>query len=182
MGVGLAGQGDTQAEPRPRRWRRVILLVLGVLVALMLLAVAVVVIFRDQLAGAAGLAFRPDPQLEAAVEQAFEDAEGDDVVVLADVTDFEWDAVGVFHPYYPHESIVDQMGVPVPRGATNNLQNFESYCLLVFRDGDRVAGWTTVQRGVAECWPGEADGVYSPDEARFAADALTPVPSAVTRD
>jgi hypothetical protein len=127
------------------------------------------------------LASRPDRDLQAAVEQAFEQAEGDAVVVLADVTQFGWDAVGVFHPYYPHDGIVGQIGVPVPRGATNNLQNFEGSCLLVFRDGDRMAGWTTMQRGVAECWPGEADSVYSPHEARFAADALRPVSSAAAR-
>lgn len=182
MAAGIAERDEAGAEQRPPRWRRVALLVLVAMVGLVLVAAAVVFIFRDQLAGAAGLAFRPDPQLEAAVERAFEDAEGDDVVVLADVTDFAWDAVGVFHPYYPHESIVEQMGVSVPRGATNNLQNFEGYCLLVFREGDHVAGWTTVNRGVAECWPGESDGVYSPDEARFAADALSPVPSTTTRD
>jgi hypothetical protein len=28
----------------------------------------------------------------------------------------------VFHPYYPHDEVVEEMGVRVPRAVTNNTQ------------------------------------------------------------
>lgn len=138
---------------------------------LALVAAVVLLLFGEELAGWAGLALRGDPERQAAIEAAFEEAEGDDVVVLADVTDFTWDAVGVFHPYFPHDAVVEEMGVRVPQAATNNTQ-LDDRCLLVFRGDDRMVGWTTVNRTVAECLPDEGTGVHSPDEARFVADSF----------
>ncbi len=96
------------------------------------------------------------------------------MVVLEDATDFTWDAVGVLHPYYRHESVVEDMGVRAPRAVTNNTQ-WDHHGLLVFRRGDRMVQWSTVHRAVAECWPGESTGVHTPAEARFAADAFRPI-------
>jgi hypothetical protein len=84
--------------------------------------------------------------------------------------------VGVFHPYYTHDEVVEEMGVRVPRAVTNNTQ-WDDRCLLVFRGGDRMVGWVTVSRTVAECWPDEGTGMHSPEEARFEADSLRPTAS-----
>jgi hypothetical protein len=74
---------------------------------------------------------------------------------------------------YSHDGVVDEMGVRVPRGVTNNTQ-LESYCLLVFRGGDRMVAWTLVSRNVAECSVDDGTGVHSADEARFGADTFRP--------
>ena len=177
MGTTTDEQHEKGSTPRPRRWRRAVAWVLGALVGLVLLGVVAVLPFEEQLVmavgGASGLPVRPDPELQTAIEVTFEEAEGDDVVVLSEVTDFDWDAVGVFHPYYSHDGVVDEMGVRVPRGVTNNTQ-LESYCLLVFRGGDRMVGWTLVSRNVAECSTDGGTGVHSADEARFGADTFRP--------
>jgi hypothetical protein len=177
VGTTTDDRHEMAGTPRPRRWRRVVALVMGALVGLVLLAVVAVVLFEEQLVLAVGgvseLPVRPDPELQTVIEARFEEAEGDDVVVLADVTDFDWDAVGVFHPYYSHDGVVDEMGVRVPRGVTNNTQ-LESYCLLVFRGGDRMVAWTSVSRNVAECSVDGGTGVHSAAEARFGAGTFRP--------
>lgn len=173
MRSGTAERYGTDTTSRPRRWRRVMMQIITASVGLVVLAVVVLLLFGEQFAGWAGLPLRPDPELQDAIESAFERAEGDDMVVFADVTDFEWDAVGVFHPYFTHDGVVEEMGVHVPHVVTNNTQ-LEGHCLLVFRRDDRMVGWTTVRRNVAECRPDEGTGVHSRDEARFVADSFEP--------
>jgi hypothetical protein len=150
---------------------------MGGLVGLVLMVVVAVLLFEEQLVmaagGVSGLPVRPDPELQTVIEATFEEAEGDDVVVLSDVTDFDWDVAGVFHPYYSHDAVVEEMGVRVPRGVTNNTQ-LESYCLLVFRGEDRMVAWTSVSRNVAECSVDGGTGVHSADGARFEADTFRP--------
>ncbi|MFA9444593.1 hypothetical protein [Egicoccus sp. AB-alg6-2] len=179
MGTETAERDETGITPW-RRWRRVLFLVLGALVGLALVVVVAFLLFEDQLVmavgGASGAPVRPEPELQTAIEAAFEEAEGDDVVVLTDVIRFDWDIVGVFGPYTPHEKVVEQMGVRVPRGVTNNTA-LESSCLLVFRGGDRMVAWTTVGRNAAEGFGDEVTGVHSSDEARFEADSFMPVTS-----
>ena len=153
------------------------------LAGLVVLATCTTLVFGEQLlaaaGGATGLPLRAEADLKAAIESAFERAEGDDVVVLADVTDFAWDAVGVFHDYYPRERVLEEMGIRVPRGVTNNTV-LEGNCLLVFRRGNRMVEWTSVSAYVAECWPHDrsGSGVYTPHEARFGADSFEPVATA----
>jgi hypothetical protein len=177
VGTTTDDRHEVDSTPRPRRWRRVVALVMGGLVGLVLLAGVAVLLFEEQLVmvagGASGLPVRPDPELQTAIETTFDEAEGDDVVVLSDVTDFDWDAVGVFHPYYSHDEVVDEMGVRVPRGVTNITQ-LESYCLLVFGAEDRMVAWTSVSRNVAECSADGGTGVHPADEARFGADTFRP--------
>ena len=156
-----------------RRPRRVWPYAAGAAAVFLLLCAGFVALFADDMMDSLG-GFRPaDRQLESAVGGAFADAHHDDVIVLGDVTDFEWDAVGVFSPYYPHDDIVDEMGVDVPAAVTNHLQ-YESHCLLVFREDARMVAWTIVSRRVASC-DFEATGPFTPAEARFRGDALVPV-------
>jgi hypothetical protein len=172
---GIAEQEKSRPAPEQRRSRAVVLVLAGLLVASL-----VALVLREQVANHLGLA---DRGLQTAVESAFEQAEGDAVVVLEDVTEFEWDAVGVFHPYYPPDAIAEEMGVPIPRAVTNQVQSQDTYCLLVFRRGDAMVGWTVLHRDVATCWPEDAGpGPYPPSEARFAADSFTPLGPALARD
>jgi hypothetical protein len=175
--TGIAEQETSGPAPASRRRPRAVVLVLaGLLVA----ALVAMLVLREQVADHLGLA---DRGLQSAVEAAFEQAESDEVVVLEDVTGFEWDAVGVFHPYYPHDAIVEEMGVPVPRAVTNRVQSQDTHCLLVFRSGDAMVGWTALHRDVATCWPEDAGpGPYAPSEARFAAESFTPAGPAAARD
>ena|SRR3712207_4669493 len=113
----------------------------------------------------------PDKRLQQEVHALFEEAEHDETVVLADATAFQWDAVGVFAPYYPADAIEEDMGVAVPRSVTNWTQ-YDSHCLLVFRAGDRVAGWTRVETKVAQCADELSGRVYSDGEARFQGNAF----------
>jgi hypothetical protein len=162
----------TSTEQRPPR-RRGVRWVLGSLAGLVLLAAVTLGTLGETPGGLLGLPVAPERSLEAAIHDRFAGAGAGDIVVLSDVTDIEWDEVGVFGPYYPHDAVVEVMGVRVPRGATSNL-HYDERCLLVFRRGDRVAAWTVVSRDVADC-TGEASGqLYTPDHARFSGDRLYP--------
>jgi hypothetical protein len=142
-------------------------------VAAALLGLAVSYASGGTIGGMLGLPLAPERHLEAAVHDAFAAAGPEDVVVLHEVTDLRWDAVGVFGPYTPHETVVATTGVRLSQGASANL-HYDERCLLVFRHEDRLAGWTVVSRDVADC-AGEASGqVYTADEARFRGDALRP--------
>jgi hypothetical protein len=70
----------------------------------------------ESLGGLAGLPVAPERQLEDAVPDRFAAAGPGDLVVLTEVTAFEWDVVGVFGPYFPHEDVVERMEVRVPQG------------------------------------------------------------------
>jgi hypothetical protein len=160
----------TAGPPRRRRWLVWLAVAAGTALGLVVLAAL--------LAGPAlvwlGAAWRaPEPTLERDVRALFERAEPGEGVVLAEATPFAWDRVGVFGPYTPPETVRDAMGVRVPRGATNALGATEGFCLLVFAAGNRRAGWTLVERDVADCI--ESSGQVLPRErARFRGDALVP--------
>lgn len=139
------------------------------------LTAAGVMILAWFLTGEFGGGAYPDEALEQEVHALFAQAEPGEVVVLADATDFEWDAVGVFGPYHPREGILEKIEVDVPVSVTN-WTDFEGSCLLVFRAGDRMAAWTLVERDVADC-SGRSNGrVFNRDQARFRAGSFSPAP------
>jgi hypothetical protein len=164
----------TTSPPRRRR----LLVWLAVAAAVVLSLALTAVVMAGPVLVWLGVAVKtPEPTLERKVHLLFARADADDVVLLVDAAPFAWDRVGVFGPYVPTDTVRDSMGVRVPRGATNALSAFESYCLLVFAAGDRRTGWTLLDRNVADCL--ESSGAVVPrDEARFRGDSLTPVPAA----
>jgi hypothetical protein len=158
---------------RGRRSRRHLAIGLASVAVLGALASLAMLVFPGAIGGYAGLPVAPEPDLEAAVHELFVDADASEGVVLADATDFDWEVVGVFGPYTPHDTIVEDMGVRVPKGASNNLL-YDERCLLVFRRGDRIAAWTVVARDVAECADDASRRLYSAERARFGGDRLAP--------
>lgn len=162
------GNHALQLERDTRRPPRRLLWVLGVAVGTTVLVVMPWLLTADLGGGEMG-----EERLEQDVRALFQEADHGDVVTLADATDFEWDAVGVFGPYYPADAINEDMGIAVPRSVSNWSQ-YESHCLLVFRAGDKVAGWTRVERSVAECADDLSGRVYPAEEARFRGDAFAP--------
>lgn len=162
------GQG-APGDDRRARWSRRLWWTAGVAAVFVVLAIVTV---PDLLDGILGGGAAPDERLEQDVRDLFADAGPGDRVALSDATGFAWDAVGVFGPYHPHEAIVDEMDVDVPKSVTN-WTVYDTHCLLVFRTGDRMTAWTLVERTVAEC-SGELSGRVHSDDVRFEGDAFAP--------
>ena len=143
-----------------------VLAVIGVVAVLLVIATWVL---TDGFDGAA----EPDRALQVHFNFLFDAAGPGEVVDLDSATTFEWDAVGVFGPYYPRKDIIADMGIDVPTSVTN-WTDFEGNCLLVFRGGNEMVAWTLVERSVAEC-DGKLSGrVHPRADARFRGDAFRP--------
>lgn len=93
---------------------------------------------------------------------------GDGLLDLRDVTDVDWDQLGLFLPYSGSEAVQRELGVRMPAAADRKMNSESDEFLAFVRDGNLVA-WAVIGRGrISVLAP---PGTYEAEDAVFAVES-----------